>query len=111
MTRLSLRRPDPRLSAAVLWPCGAALLMVFGFLAFASASTKSATIDEPSILTAGMSYWARGDFRPDPENGNLLELRAALAPAPVRLVAGSPLVLAFRGRRRSSWATPSLSTN
>src|SRR5262249_26226264 len=37
-----------------------------------------ATVDETFHLTGGMSYWALGDFRLQPENGNLAQRWAAL---------------------------------
>jgi Dolichyl-phosphate-mannose-protein mannosyltransferase len=54
------------------------IAVVHAFLAVTAVNTKSPTFDEPQHLTAGFSYWARNDFRLDPENGNLPARWAAL---------------------------------
>ena len=42
------------------------------FLTAVTASTgKSTMFDELFHLTGGYTYWVRGDFRMQPENGNL----------------------------------------
>src|SRR5262245_28095001 len=39
-------------------------------MALAGAARKSGTFDEFVHVTAGRSYWAYGDYRLNPENGN-----------------------------------------
>ena len=62
----------------------AVALTLIGFYALLISSVvdKSPAFDEPVHMTAGVTYWRLGDYRVDPENGNL----------PQRL-AGLPLVL------------------
>src|SRR3954466_5455952 len=43
-----------------------------------AAATKCTTSDEVFHLTGGYSYWKFGDFRTQPENGNLPQRWAAL---------------------------------
>src|SRR5438094_241796 len=47
-------------------------------MAVSSVGQKSTTFDELAHLTAGYSYWLTGDFRLQPENGNLSQRWAAL---------------------------------
>jgi hypothetical protein len=55
------------------------ILLVWYFVAAISAANdKSATFDEPYHLTGGYTYWKFGDFRIQPENGNLPQRLAAL---------------------------------
>jgi len=69
-----LRKPGEALLLALA--CGlAALHAVLGVTATAE---KSMTSDEIAHLTAGHAYNSRGDFRLQPENGNLPQRLAAL---------------------------------
>lgn len=54
------------------------LLAVHCCLAVSSIRSKSATYDEIIHVTAGYAYWVDGDFRFQPENGNLPQRLAAL---------------------------------
>ena len=56
----------------------AALLILYGLMAWSSVREKSNTFDESAHLTAGYSYWATGDYRLNPENGILPQRWAAL---------------------------------
>ena len=62
------------------WPlaAAAALLTVYFLLAVTGVAHKSTTFDEVFHLTGGYSYWKFGDFRMQPENGNLPQRWAAL---------------------------------
>ncbi len=55
-----------------------ALLALFGWMAASVSREHSTTADEIFHLTAGYSYWQTGDFRLQPENGNLPQRWAAL---------------------------------
>jgi len=66
------------LNARTAWLIAILIAVVHAFLAVTAVNTKSPTFDEPQHLTAGFSYWARNDFRLDPENGNLPARWAAL---------------------------------
>jgi hypothetical protein len=46
-----------------------ALLAIYAALGLSAIRGKSTTFDEVAHLTAGYSYWTRGDFRLHPENG------------------------------------------
>lgn len=70
------RLPMPR--ARFAWLIAIFLAVLHAFLAVTAVNTKSPTFDEPQHLTAGYSYWATGDFRLDPENGDLPAMWAAL---------------------------------
>jgi hypothetical protein len=54
------------------------MLALFCWLALSAASTKSVTSDELFHITAGYSYWTTGQYRLQPENGNLPQRLAAL---------------------------------
>jgi len=54
------------------------IALLHAWMAVTAANTKSPTFDEPQHLTAGYSFWLAGDFRLDPENGNLPAMWAAL---------------------------------
>lgn len=56
----------------------AALLILFGVMAWTSVREKSTTFDEIAHLTAGYSYWTTGDYRLNPENGILPQRWVAL---------------------------------
>ena len=56
----------------------AVLLLIYFFSAITAVSNKSTTFDELFHLTGGYSYWLYGDFRLQPENGNLPQRWAAL---------------------------------
>ncbi|MCF7687608.1 MAG: glycosyltransferase family 39 protein [Cephaloticoccus sp.] len=72
------------------------LLALFGWLALSVSSRVGVTADETAHLTAGFTYWTTGDYRLQPENGNLPQRWAAL-----------PLVLAqahFPTLAGAAWA-------
>lgn len=77
------RKPGEALLLALA--CGLALL--HAVLAVTATAEKSMTSDEIAHLTAGHAYNTRGDFRLQPENGNLPQRLAALPHA----LAGDPL--------------------
>lgn len=75
----------PTASAAQTWharltspTAAAAILLLFYIVLLGSLRDKSATFDEPGHAAAGYVYWALGDFRFDPENGNLSKRWIAL---------------------------------
>src|SRR5438034_196674 len=53
------------------WGAAVALVLLWWVMAVSSVGQKSTTFDELAHLTAGYSYWLTGDFRLQPENGNL----------------------------------------
>jgi hypothetical protein len=71
-------RPSGR--ARVLFSVAAvtALLAAYWCQAVGAVRIKSVTFDELAHLTAGYSYWLTGDYRLNPENGNLPQRWAAL---------------------------------
>src|SRR6185295_19299666 len=54
------------------------VLALFYAALLLSLREKSATFDEPGHATAGYVYWKFGDYRIDPENGNLSKRWIAL---------------------------------
>jgi len=54
-------------------------LVAFWILLQASGASKSATYDETVHAAAGRAYWGWGDYRLNPENGNLPQRVAGLA--------------------------------
>lgn len=56
----------------------AAILVGYFLLAVSATRNKSATFDEPYHLTSGYAIWHFGDFRLQPQNGNLPQRLAAL---------------------------------
>jgi 4-amino-4-deoxy-L-arabinose transferase-like glycosyltransferase len=56
----------------------AVVLAAFWALMVASLRHKGPTFDEPGHMVAGYAYWHLGDYRLDPENGNLPQRVAAL---------------------------------
>lgn len=60
------------------WLAIVALLAWYYVSALTAVSGKSATADEAYHLASGYSYWLFGDFRMQPENGNLPQRWAAL---------------------------------
>lgn len=66
-----MRRAGPTLAAA-------ALLALFWWMAASVSREHSTTADEIFHVTAGYSYWQHGDYRLQPENGNLPQRLAAL---------------------------------
>src|SRR5476651_1112838 len=84
--------------SALTSPRAAGLVLVaFWIVLLASVRDKSLAYDEIVHATAGASYWTFGDYRLDPENGNL----------PQRL-AGLPLVLSgyrFPSVQSEAWRT------
>jgi hypothetical protein len=47
------------------------LLSAYFIMAVRAAAATSPTFDEPAHIVAGQAYWVLGDYRLDPENGNL----------------------------------------
>jgi hypothetical protein len=54
------------------------MLMVYFSVSLNSSLNKSLTFDESIHMTAGLTYWTHGDFRLQPENGNLPQRLAGL---------------------------------
>lgn len=75
-------KPVPRLaptpSAAFLTTLAVLLALGHAILAVTATAEKSMTADEIGHLTAGLAYNERGDYRLQPENGNLSQRWAAL---------------------------------
>lgn len=69
-----MRVPRPGPLALVV----ALLLALHAWLAHSAMAEKGATYDEPLHLTAGYAYWTHGDYRLQPENGNLPQRWGAL---------------------------------
>ena len=65
-------------STAFLLALGALAALGHALLALTAVASKSMTADEIAHLTAGHAYNTRGDFRLQPENGNLPQRWAAL---------------------------------
>ena len=57
--------------AIATWTVVAALCLAYYAAAISASADKSAAYDEGLHLVAGYSYWTHGDFRLQPENGNL----------------------------------------
>ena len=76
-----------RQSSALLIALAVLLALAHAILAVTATAEKSMTADEIGHLTAGLAYNERGDYRLQPENGNLPQRWAAL---PLTL-AGVPL--------------------
>jgi hypothetical protein len=66
-----MRRAAPTLAAGVL-------LALYWWMAASVSGEHSTTADEIFHVTAGYSYWQLGDYRLQPENGNLPQRLAAL---------------------------------
>lgn len=81
-----VRLPLPP-SPAFLWALAVLLAALHAVLAVTATVDQGMTADEIAHLTAGHAYNTRGDFRLQPENGNLPQRLAAL---PLTL-AGDPL--------------------
>ncbi len=84
---ISVLRPAFRFSPAFLATLAALLALFHALLAVTASSEKSMTADEIAHLTAGHVYNVRGDYRLQPENGNLPQRLSALPLS----VADSPL--------------------
>lgn len=99
----SAARPRFSTGRVATWATGraaaAALLAAYWLLAVSSVADKSVTFDELAHVTAGYSYWTSGDFRLQPENGNLPQRVAGLP-----LVAGAPR---FPGPDEAGWRVSS----
>lgn len=63
----------PWIAAAVV-----ALLAAHAVLAYTATLGASTTFDEPLHMVAGVAYWTLGDYRLQPENGNLPQRWCAL---------------------------------
>ena len=102
-------RPPAVPPAASVWPgwllgpCAAgAILLVFWAAMLMSLRSKSLTADEPGHAVAGYSYWRFGDYRLDPENGNLPQRWMALP-----LLAGNH---AFSPANSGAWLLSDMGT-
>jgi hypothetical protein len=84
---IPVARRFPTPSNAFLVTLGVLLALLHAVLALTAAASKSMTADEIAHLTAGLAYSTRGDYRMQPENGNLPQRLAAV---PMSL-AGVPL--------------------
>lgn len=73
-----MMRPWSEPSRPFLVSLAILLALAHALLAWSATSSKSMTADEIAHLTAGLAYNARGDFRLQPENGNLPQRWAAL---------------------------------
>lgn len=71
---IGLRRFDTRWE----WPVVSGLLALHLVVAFTATIDASATFDEVLHITSGLSYWRFGDYRFQPENGNLPQRWCAL---------------------------------
>lgn len=68
-----------RIAATSLAPWAAALLLcLYWWMATSVSNDNCSTNDEIAHLTAGYTYWKAGDYRLQPENGNLPQRLAAL---------------------------------
>jgi len=56
----------------------AALIALYGWMAASVSRDHSVVADEIAHITAGYAYWKTGDFRLQPENGNLPQRLGAL---------------------------------
>ncbi len=74
----SVPRPVATPSTPFLLTLAALLSLLHAHLAVTATATKSMTSDEIAHLCAGHAYNLRGDFRLQPENGNLPQRIAAL---------------------------------
>lgn len=75
-----------RFSDAFLWSLAVLLALGHALLAVTATAEKCVTADEIAHLAAGHAYNTRGDYRLQPENGNLPQRWAALP----LTVAGAP---------------------
>jgi len=71
-------RGRDRLRILTGWPAAGAVLLLFWLFMVASLRDKSLTFDEVVYAAAGYSQWHYGDFRLQPENGQLPERVAGL---------------------------------
>ncbi len=60
------------------WPAVAVLLGAMCFLMVTSIRLESQTYDEGFHITAGASYWMKGDYRLNPEHPPLAKLLCAI---------------------------------
>lgn len=74
----TMQEPALRPSSGFLVALAVLLALVHAILAVTAARDKSTTVDEIAHLTAGLAYNTRGDYRLQPENGNLPQRWAAL---------------------------------
>lgn len=74
-------------SATFLGLLAVLIAVAHALMAVTAKSEKSVTADEIAHLTAGQAYNRRGDYRLQPENGNLSQRLAALP----MTIAGAPL--------------------
>ncbi|MSU47636.1 MAG: hypothetical protein EXS37_00810 [Opitutus sp.] len=80
-------RPAATPSTGFLLALAGLLALTHAILAVTATAEKSMTSDEIAHLTAGQAYNTRGDYRLQPENGNLPQRWAALP----MMLAGAPL--------------------
>src|SRR5262249_12326377 len=73
-----LRVACSRVRTATGWGAAIVLVLLWWTMAVTAVAGKSNGFDEMPHLTAGYSYWLTGDFRLQPEAGNLSQRWAAL---------------------------------
>jgi len=87
-------RPAFRFSPAFLATLAGLLAVFHALLAVTATSEKSMTADEIAHLTAGHVYNVRGDYRLQPENGNLPQrlsaIPLAISESPLPPASGEP---------------------
>jgi hypothetical protein len=75
---LTMSPPSPKVSRPFLITLAVLLALFHALFALTATTEKSTTADEIGHLTAGLAYNTRGDFRLQPENGNLTQRWEAL---------------------------------
>lgn len=84
------------------WVIVAAICLLHGWMATSTSGRLGLTADEIAHITAGYSYWTNGDYRLQPENGQLPQRWTAL-PLLVRDV-DFPSLASEAGARADVWA-------
>ncbi|MDO8539569.1 MAG: glycosyltransferase family 39 protein [Opitutaceae bacterium] len=87
---------EPRASPGFLVTVAVLLAGLHAVLAVTATVDKSMTADEIAHLTAGHAYNVRGDFRMQPENGNLPQRLAALPLGVARVALPDPNTPSWR---------------
>lgn len=70
--------PPPRMRPWLVYAAVTSMLAWYFITSVSAVADKSTTFDELFHLTSGYSYWKFGDFRLQPENGNLPQRWAAI---------------------------------
>ena len=78
MGSAAMSQSRPPVRRAWIVAAVALLLALHAFLAIQGVLNRSVTSDETAHLTAGYTYWKFGDYRLQPENGNLPQRWGAL---------------------------------